>query len=124
VPPVLHSGTASAKIRSPHVWADASVGEHVDMAAQQILKVLPEPNEIEQVASWLHFDEEIQIAARLRFAPGSRAEHAHVTGTMLSGIRQDLPAPDAESGEVEMGLHSAHSKDHVTAKIGALGGSS
>ena len=92
------------------------------MAAQQILQVLPEPNEIEQVASWLHFDEEIHIATRLGFPPGSRAEYAHVTGTMLGGIRQDLPLLGAESGKVELGLHSAHSEDHVTATIGALAG--
>jgi len=34
------------------------------MAVEQILQILPEPNEIEQVASWLHFDEEIHMISR------------------------------------------------------------
>jgi hypothetical protein len=43
---------------------------------------------------------------------------------VLGGIRQDLPPLGSESGEIEWGLHNTHSEDHVTAMIGALGGSS
>jgi hypothetical protein len=42
------------------VWTKALVGEDVDFALQQCFEVLAELDEIEQAASMIHFDKEIE----------------------------------------------------------------
>lgn len=44
------------------IWTVSCIREDVDLPRQQCFEVLAEFDEIEQAASMLHFDEEIDIA--------------------------------------------------------------
>jgi hypothetical protein len=70
--------------------ADAPVAEHLDVSAKQVFEILPEPDEVEQAAPWLHLHEQIYVAVRLSFASGSGAEHSHVARTVLGRAPQYL----------------------------------
>jgi hypothetical protein len=64
------------------VGTEALNGEDVDFALQQCFQVLAEFDEIEQAASVVHFDEEVDIAVSLSLAPRYGPEDPHVVGSM------------------------------------------
>ena len=53
------------------VWTKALIGKDVDFTLQQSFEVLAEFDEIEQAASAVHFDEEVDIAFRARLSPAT-----------------------------------------------------
>jgi hypothetical protein len=64
------------------IGTEALIGKNVDFALQQCFQVLAEFDEIEQAASVLHFDEEVDIAVSMGFAPRYGPENPHVVGSM------------------------------------------
>jgi hypothetical protein len=64
------------------VWTEARIGEDVDFALQQRFQVLAEFDEIEQAASVVHFDEEVDIAVIVSFSPRHGPEDPHVVGSV------------------------------------------
>ena len=64
------------------VGTEALIGEDVDFALQQCFQVLAEFDEIEQAASVVHFDEEVDIAVSVSLAPRYGPEDPHVVGSM------------------------------------------
>ena len=64
------------------VWTEAIIGEDVDFALQQCFQVLAEFDEIEQAASVVHFDEEVDIAVSVSLSPRHGPEDPHVVGSV------------------------------------------
>ena len=64
------------------VWTKALIGEDIDFALQQCFKVLAEFDEIEQAASAIHFDEEIDIAFRVRLSPCHGPKDPYIVGSV------------------------------------------
>ena len=64
------------------VGTEALIGEDVDFALQQYFQVLAEFDEIEQTASVIHFDEEVDIAVSVSLTPRYGSEDPHVVGSM------------------------------------------
>src|SRR5713226_1887687 len=64
------------------VWTEALIGEDVDFALQQRFQVLAEFDEIEQAASVVHFDEEVDIAVSVSLSPRHGPEDPHVVGSV------------------------------------------
>ena len=65
------------------------LGHHVDGDAEQVSQVLLERDVIEQAASRLQGDEQVEVAAGPGFAPSRRAEHADVVCPVLLRKAQD-----------------------------------
>lgn len=64
------------------VWTEARIGEDVDFALQQRFQVLAEFDEIEQAASVVHFDEEVDIAVSVSLSPRHGPEDPQVVGSV------------------------------------------
>ena len=64
------------------VWTEPLIGEDFDFALEQCFQVLAEFDEIEQAASVVHFDEEVDIAVSMTLAPRHGPEDPHVVGSM------------------------------------------
>ena len=64
------------------VWTEALIGKDVDFALQQRFQVLAEFDEIEQAASAVHFDEEVDIAVSVSLSPHHGSEDPHVVGSV------------------------------------------
>ena len=64
------------------VWTKALIGEDVDFTLQQCFEVLAEFDKIEQGASAVHFDEEVDIALRARLSSGYGPEDPHIVGSV------------------------------------------
>lgn len=64
------------------VWTKALIGEDVDFTLQQCFEVLAESDKIEQGASAVHFDEEVDIALRARLSSGHGPEDPHIVGSV------------------------------------------
>src|SRR6266545_3824443 len=64
------------------VWTEPFIGEDFDFMLEQRFQVLAELDEIEQAASVVHFDEEIDIAVGMSLSPRDRPEDPHVVGSM------------------------------------------
>src|ERR1700728_863786 len=96
------------------MWAHTAVAEHIDMGAEHVLQVLPQPHEVDQAAPRFHLDQEVHVARRIRLAAHHRAEHTHVARTMLSSEPQDLLSPSAQPSKIDVSRHGTHACDHVT----------
>jgi hypothetical protein len=64
------------------VGTEPRIGEDVDFTLEQCFQVLAELDGIEQAASVLHFDEEVDIAVSLGLAPCHGPEDPHIVGSM------------------------------------------
>lgn len=64
------------------VWTQALIGEDVDFTLEQCFEVLAQFDEIEQAASAVHFDEEVDIAFRVRLSPCHGPEDPHIVGSV------------------------------------------
>src|SRR5207245_8849652 len=64
------------------VWTEARIGEDVDFALQQRFQVLAEFDEIEQAASVVHFDEEVDIAVSVSLSTRHGIEDPQVVGSV------------------------------------------
>ena len=64
------------------VRTEALVGEDVDFTLQQRFQVLAEFDEIEQDASVVHFDQEVDIAVSVSLSPRHGPEDPHVVGSV------------------------------------------
>ena len=64
------------------VRTEALIGEDVDFTLQQRFQVLAEFDEIEQAASVVHFDEEVDIAVSVSLSPRHGPEDPHVVGSV------------------------------------------
>ncbi len=56
----------------------SALRNEVNFAAQKLLQIQPETDDIQQAASRLDVDEEIDITVLLGFATSNRAKYAHV----------------------------------------------
>ena len=65
------------------IWTEAFVGEDVNFVLQQCFEVLAESNEVEQTASVVHLDEEVDIAVSVGFSPRDGPEDPHVVGSVF-----------------------------------------
>lgn len=70
--------------------AHGGLGNHIDLAPEQVLEALLERDEIEQASFRIQGDEEIKIAFGPRLAPSQRTEDAHMSRAVLRGKPQDL----------------------------------
>lgn len=64
------------------VWTEPSIGEDFDFVLEQCFQVLAEFDEIEQTASVVHIDEEIDVAVGMSLSPRHGPENPHVVGSM------------------------------------------
>ena len=64
------------------VRTEALVGEDVDFTLQERFQVLAEFDEIEQAASVVHFDQEVDIAVSVSLSPRHGPEDPHVVGSV------------------------------------------
>ena len=81
------------------VGTQAVVGENVDFALKQCFEVLAEFDKIEQAASAVHFNKEVDIAFRASLSSRHGPEHAHVTGAMLRGqLKNAVPSGFEQGG--------------------------
>jgi hypothetical protein len=44
------------------VRAQSAITEHIDVAAEQVGEVLPEPDEVQQASSRFHLDQKVDVA--------------------------------------------------------------
>lgn len=79
----------------------AAIAQQIDMYAKQVFDVLPECNEIEQAATRLHLDKQIDIAHLPGFAPCQRAEDANIARAMSRRTVQDLIATSAQAIQID-----------------------
>jgi hypothetical protein len=82
------------------VQAYAILAEHIDMRAQQVFEILPQPYEIEQAASRFHLDEEVNVAGE-SVTSGCRAEHSDVAGAVARGASQDFLASTTQAIKID-----------------------
>lgn len=94
--------------------AHAAVAEHVNMGAKHVLQVLPQAHEIDQAATRLHLDQQVNVARRIRVPAHHRAEHTHIARTVLGGVSQDLLPSGAQPSKVDLSRCGTHACDHVT----------
>jgi hypothetical protein len=64
------------------VRTEALIREDVDFTLQQRFQVLAEFDEIEQAASVVHFDQEVDIAVNVSLSPRHGPEDPHVVGSV------------------------------------------
>ncbi len=60
---------------------------------QQLFQVAPKAGLLEEPASPLHVDEQIEIALQSVLSSGNRSEHLHPSGAMKRGHSLDFVAP-------------------------------
>jgi hypothetical protein len=75
--------------------AHATIAEHINSSAEQVLQVLPQPDEVEQTATGLHLNQEVNVARGPGVSSRHRTENANVMSAVLSGISQYLLPPIA-----------------------------
>jgi hypothetical protein len=63
---------------------------HVDWTAERLLKIEDELTQVEHRPSWLHVDQEIDVAVDSRFSSRDRPEHPHVSSAPTCSNTQDL----------------------------------
>lgn len=74
----------------------STLGDHVDIALQQLLQVHEEAAEVEQAPPRLEIDEEVDVARVGCFTAGDRADDAHVRGPPSARDLDDLVATLAQ----------------------------
>ena len=74
---------------------------------EELLEILGEADEIEERASGLHRDQEIDVALGVGFATGGRAEKPHVTGAMSGREAEDRGAVPLEQRSGPRGTRRA-----------------
>ncbi len=65
---------------------------HVDLDAEQLLKILHEPGMVEQAPARLPDDQKVEVAALRCLPAGNRAKHTDVPSAALSGQMRHLVA--------------------------------
>src|SRR5665213_1856166 len=95
--------------------AHTAVAEHIDMGAEHVLQVLPEPDEVDQAATRFHLDQEVHVARRVRLTAHYRAEHTHVASAVVCSAAQDLLPPGTQPSKIDLNRRGTHACDHVTA---------
>lgn len=82
---IVHERSETTGVRKDpvtQVAAETAFADDVDPDPKQIRHVLLESDEVEQAASRLHPDEEVEVAVRARIAACIRAEYTHIDGAM------------------------------------------
>jgi hypothetical protein len=69
------------------------IGDQIDFTAEQILKILPQANQIEDGGAVTESGNEINIAGGRCLITRDATKDAYVIGTMLLGKSQDLVSP-------------------------------
>src|ERR1700677_2698297 len=100
------------------MWAHTAVAEHIDVGAEHVLQVLPQPHKVDQAPPRLHLNQEVHVAQRTRLPAHHRAEHAHVARAVVSSAAQDLLPPGTQPSKVDLDRCGTHACDHVTVAPG------
>ena len=72
------------------VGAETLISENVDFALKQCFEVLAEFDEIEQAASAIHFNQEIDVAFRAGLSPRHGPEDPYVVGSVFLREAEDF----------------------------------
>ncbi len=71
---------------------EAAFGYNVHGTSEQNLQLELQPPKIQQRSAGFEFDQEVQVALRVRFSPRDGTENPHVAGTMRAGEFAGFPA--------------------------------
>lgn len=85
-------GTASASTPGPDSLLETRDLGHVDGAAQEVFQRTDEAGSGEQARIRRQIDQEVEVAVLVATALGHRAEHPHITGSILGTDSRDSSA--------------------------------
>lgn len=69
---------------------DPAFAYHINLAAQQILELQPEPGVVQKATPSLELHQKVDVAHLISLPSGNRAEEAHIACTVFCGDAQDL----------------------------------
>ena len=69
----------------PEIRAQASLGDDIDLAAQNLLKVQLEPRQVQEIPARPEIDQQVEVACRARFPSSVREEQGAVEARRCTG---------------------------------------
>lgn len=93
VPNSVVQGANIAEDPLADVGVQAAIGVHVDPAAELVLELVLDGDQVEEAAAGREADQKVEIALGSGLTTGEGAEDAHVRATMALGHAPDLVAP-------------------------------
>lgn len=80
-----------------------TIGDHIDIDAEQLLDLVHEPCQIEYRCLWTGVDEQIDVGCRIGFSASDRPEYPNATESATFGDSDDRLPLGAEAFECRAG---------------------